>query len=189
MAGSHVTSTHDLKAPQQLAAGRLVLRRPTAADAEAIYDRYASDLEVTRFLSWPRHTAVEQTHQFIAFSDAEWERWPAGPYLIETAHGELIGGSGLAFETRYRASTGYVLARDAWGQGYATEALRLIVLTARATGLLRLYALCHAEHRASGRVLEKCGFVREGLLRSCAEFPNLHPSSLEDVLCYAMIFE
>ena len=184
-----MTSTQDLKAPEQIAAGRLVLRRPTAADAEAIYDRYASDREVTRFLSWPRHTALEQAQQFIAFSDAEWERWPAGPYLIETAGGELIGGSGLAFETRYRASTGYVLARDAWGQGYATEALRLIVLIAHSTGLRRLYALCHAEHRASGRVLEKCGFVREGLLRAFAEFPNLQAGRLEDVLCYAMILE
>jgi [ribosomal protein S5]-alanine N-acetyltransferase len=190
MAGSQaVTSTQDLKAPARIAAGRVVLRRATAVDAEAIYHRYASDPEVTRFLSWPRHTAVEQTHQFIAFSDAEWERWPAGPYLLETAHGELIGGCGLAFETRYRASTGYVLARDAWGQGYATEALRLLVLTARSTGLRRLYALCHAGHRASGRVLEKCGFAREGLLRSFAEFPNLHAGTLEDVLCYAMIFE
>jgi hypothetical protein len=46
-------------------------------------------------------------------TDAEWQRWPAGPYLIENREsGRLLGGAGLAFETSFRAATGYVLARD-----------------------------------------------------------------------------
>jgi RimJ/RimL family protein N-acetyltransferase len=53
-----------------------------SADAELIFRRYASDPEVTKFLGWPRHTSIEQTQAFLEFSDAEWEKWPAGPYLI-----------------------------------------------------------------------------------------------------------
>ena len=48
--------------------------------------------------------------------------------------------------------TGYVLAKDAWGQGYATEALRAMVNVARGIGIVSLSALCHPEHQASVHV-------------------------------------
>jgi RimJ/RimL family protein N-acetyltransferase len=56
-------------------------------------------------------------------------------------------------------------------------------------GLVRLYALCHVEHDPSRRVLEKCGFEREGVLRSHTVFPNLGRTGPADVLCYALVFE
>jgi ribosomal-protein-alanine N-acetyltransferase len=100
--------------PERMETDRLVLRRPVASDVEAIFTRYSSDLEVTRWLGWPRHTALRDASEFIQFSDLEWQRWSAGPYLIESrATGLLLGGTGLSFEVPYRASTGYVLARDA----------------------------------------------------------------------------
>ncbi len=168
---------------------RLILRRPVSEDAEALFGRYANDREVTRYLSWPRHTSVEDTRQFIAFSDREWECRPAGPYLVESKEsGLLLGSTGLAFESSQRASTGYVLAKDAWGKGYATEALRTVVEIGRAAGLVRLYAICHSENAASARVLEKCGFQREGLLRRHFEFPNLD-GGVHDVLHYGFVYE
>jgi RimJ/RimL family protein N-acetyltransferase len=163
------------------------LRPPAAGDAEAIFRRYASDPRVTRYLAWPTHRTLSDTEGFLGFCTAEWERWPAGPLLIESrADGSLLGSTGLGFETPLQASTGYVLAYDAWGLGYASEALAAIRDRAAGLGLERLYALCHPEHRASARVLEKCGFVREGTLRGFAQFPNLAPGVESDVLCYAM---
>jgi [ribosomal protein S5]-alanine N-acetyltransferase len=176
------------KAPHTLETPRLQLRRPLPTDAGAIFTRYAADPEVTRLLSWPTHRSIDDTRAFLAFGDAEWEQWPAGPYLIVSrADGRLLGSTGFAFETPLRASTGYVLARDAWGHGYAREALRALVDLAPRLGLQRLYAICHAQHAASARVLEACGFEREGLLRSCYEFPNLAPGEALDVLCYAIV--
>lgn len=175
-----------MKAPERLETRRLVLRQPRAEDAEAIFTRYASDAAVTRYLSWPRHQALEQTRAFLRLSEAEWERWPAGPYLVEAREtGRLLGGTGLAFETADRASTGYVFARDAWGSGFATEALQAMVQVATGLALARFYALCHTQHSASQRVLEKCGFSREGILRQHTHFPNLPPPQLCDVYCYA----
>jgi ribosomal-protein-alanine N-acetyltransferase len=177
-----------MKAPDRIETDRLVLRRPHAADAAAIFARYASDPDVTRFLGWPRHQSVADTDAFLGFCNAEWTRWPAGPYVIESRTGNtLLGGTGLGFETPTRASTGYVLAKDAWGQGYATETLRAMIELASRLGVQRLYALCHPQHQHSWHVLEKCGFAREGTLRGFAEFPNLEPSILADVLCYATI--
>jgi len=179
-----------MKAPERLETNRLVLRRPAASDADAIFRRYSSDPEATRYLGWPRHERIDQTRAFLQFSDAEWQRWPAGPYLIESrSSGELLGGTGLQFETPHRAATGYVLARDAWGRGYATEALTAVVSVARDAHLRRLYALCLPDHAASWRVLEKCGFTREATLRSHAEFPNLLPGKPVDVLCYSLVFD
>jgi RimJ/RimL family protein N-acetyltransferase len=179
-----------MKAPEIVETGRLVFRRPIASDLEAVFQRYASSLEVTRYVGWPRHCSLADTAAFLAFSDCEWERWPAGPYLVESrTDGLLLGSSGFAFETPYRAATGYVLATDAWGKGYATETLQAIARIAPEIGVSRLYALCHIDHRASWRVLEKCRFVREGTLRSYADFPNLEPDQPCDVYCYALVFD
>jgi len=177
-----------MKAPERHETARLLLRRPRRDDAERIFTRYASDAEVTQLLSWPRHGRIEETRAFLEWSDAEWQRWPAGPYLIELRQqAVLIGSTGLAFETHQRAATGYVLARDCWGNGYATEALQAVVAVAEQVGVRRLYALCHVEHPASARILEKGGFLREGTLRRHSEFPNLRPGEPCDVFCYARI--
>jgi [ribosomal protein S5]-alanine N-acetyltransferase len=174
-----------MKGPERFETSRLILRKPTLADAEAVFVRYASDPEVTRYLGWPRHRSVSHTEAFLTFSDAEWTRWPVGPYLIES-HSEhkLLGSTGLGFEGPSIAATGYVLARDAWGNGYATEALTAIVGIAEGVGVVRLYALCHPEHPASARVLEKCGFRLEQRLEQFAEFPNLNPGQREACLRY-----
>jgi RimJ/RimL family protein N-acetyltransferase len=166
---------------------RLVLRRPVASDARDIFERYASDPEVTRYLAWPRHTSIDHTRAFLQFSEEEWERWPVGPLLVfSRVEGTLLGGTGLAFEAPHRAATGYVLAREEWGKGYATEALAAVVELAGSVGVQRLYAICHADHRASWRVLEKCGFEREALMKRHSVFPNLLPEAA-DVLQYAQI--
>jgi [ribosomal protein S5]-alanine N-acetyltransferase len=169
---------------------RLLLRRPRPADAEAIFARYSSDPDVTRYVGWPTHKTVDDTRAFLAFSDDQWDNWPAGPYLAcSRADDHIIGSTGLMFETLRCAMTGYVFARDVWGRGYATEALAAMITVARDAGIHRLYALCHAEHRASAHVLEKCGFVLEETRHARAEFPNLRPGEPQDVLCYARILE
>ena len=178
-----------MKAPEQLTTTRLLLRKPQRADAELIFSRYASDAEVTRYLGWPRHECIEQTQSFLDYSDLEWERWPAGPYLIEDLHdGRLLGSTGFTFQAAHRAITGYVLAKDAWGFGFATEALRAMVRLADSLEIAELCAFCHPDHRASYRVLEKCGFTRQPELVRGSHFPNLAGPSRADALCYVHAF-
>jgi ribosomal-protein-alanine N-acetyltransferase len=167
-----------------LGTARLILRRPVAADAEAIFERYASDPEVTRYLAWPTHRSLADTEGFLAFNDREWARWPAGPLLVFLrSDGRLLGSTGLGFESLHEASTGFVLAREAWGQGYATEVVQVMVELAGALGVGRLKAICHHAHRASRHVLEKAGFRHEGLLPRHVVFPNLSADP-QDVCLY-----
>jgi [ribosomal protein S5]-alanine N-acetyltransferase len=175
-----------MKSTERIETERLLLRKPRAEDAEEIFRRYASDPEVTRYLSWPTHRRLEQTHAFLEWSDEDWERWPAGSYLIFERDGEqrLLGGAGIAFQTPTLAVTGYVFAKDAWGQGYATEALEAMVKLARSCGVKRLVAVCHPNHRPSARVLEKCGFLLDEERRDNFEFPNLKPKKRWNALIY-----
>ena len=169
---------------------RLVLRKPKASDAQEIFARYASDREVTRYLSWPTHRNVADTLAFLAWSDQDWDRWPAGSYLVIDRDGrQLLGGTGLSFKTPTRAITGYVFARNAWGHGYATESLQAMVDPASETAVERLEAICHIDHRPSAKVLEKCGFTREEVRREHFVFPNLAPQKKSDVFNYVRYLE
>jgi len=178
-----------MKGPRTIKTGRLLIRKPTIHDAQIIFERYAGDPEVTRYMSWATHRSVADTCAFLAWSEADWEQWPVGSYLVFAREGVLLGGTGLTFKTPVFAVTGYVLARDAWGCGYATESLEAMVELARRTGVRRLEAVCHVDHRASAHVMEKCGFVYEGVLREHTEFPNLAPGKKCDVLRYARKFD
>jgi ribosomal-protein-alanine N-acetyltransferase len=168
---------------------RLILRRPESIDALAVFENFASDNEVVKYMSWAKHTKITDAETFIRFSKTQWEKQISGTYLITIRDtGRVIGSTGISFETKFRASTGYVLSRDSWGFGYATEALTAIVKGASAYSIHRLFAYCHSEHSKSAHVLEKCGFELEGTMRRYIEFPNLTPGVASDVLLYARVF-
>ena len=152
---------------------RFAYRAPVPEDAERIFECYAGDPAVCQYVGWPRHDTVADTKAFLAFAAGEWENWPAGPFLIcERTNGELVGSTGLAFTSATEASTGYVIAPPFWGQGIASEALQTMLELSGTLGVERLSAVCHPDHRASRRVLEKAAFVLDAH-RPDTLFPNL----------------
>ena len=141
-------------------------------------------------MAWPTHRSLDDTRVFLNLSDDLWARWPkAGPYLVFARDGvTLLGSAGIVNDDSLTAQTGYILARDAWGRGYATEALRASVEAARAAGVRRLEASVHAEHHASRRVLEKGGFVPHAIRSGRpSDFPNLPPGANRDAAIYVLI--
>ena len=179
-----------MPAPRHIETDRLLFSVPAVDDAIEIFGRYASDPMVTRYLGWPTHRTVADTENFLSFAAAQWTGLGVGPYLIRLKDDEsLIGSTGLQLEADHQAMTGYVLSQNAWGHGYATEALRAMVGVAAAIDVERLYALCHPDHRASWHVLEKCGFARDLAWTRQVEFPNLAPGVLQDALCYVLMSE
>ena len=180
-----------MQAPVRVETARLVMTPPEPAEAAEILERYAGDPEVTHYLGWPTHRAVSDTEGFVSFSIAQWQREGLGPYLIRSREtGSLLGSTGLGLANvgrdgrSHRALTGYVLARDAWGRGYATEALRAMVDVARDAGIVSLSALCHPEHRASVHVLEKCDFARDLRWTKPVVFPNISDGRPQPVWCF-----
>jgi RimJ/RimL family protein N-acetyltransferase len=93
----------------------------------------------------------------------------------------VLGGVSLHHVnlTHIRGEVGYWLAPAARGRGIATDGLRLIVQWAfNVVGLARLELTCGPDNHASQRVAERCGFVREGLLRSHVSFKGGRRDSL-----------
>ena len=166
---------------------RLRLRPPTLADAEQIFARYGQDATVSRYMSWIPHRSIEDTVTFlkrIVCDNAEGRSY--GFLIFSRPSGQLLGSVGGAIE-KHRMQFGYCLARDARGQGFATEAARAFVADALKTaGLWRVQAFCDVENCASARVLEKIGLEREGTLRRYMVLPNMGDAP-RDVHCYAKI--
>lgn len=151
---------------------RLLLTRPHREHAAAIFTRYSSDPEVTRYLSFRCHQSIAEAQAFVDGSEAEWARHGYGPLLAWSREtGELVGGSGIHRRDAGYVETGYLLARDAWGRGYATEIVGAMIALARDLGIPALIAHCHVDHRVSAHVLEKCGFAVAGIVSG--HFPNL----------------
>ena len=96
-------------------------------------------------------------------------------------HNVVLGGESL-HDVRLdqgRASVGYWLAPTARGRGVATHSVRLLARWAFAElGLARLELTCGPDNQASQRVAERCGFTREGLLRSHVPFKGTRRDSV-----------
>jgi RimJ/RimL family protein N-acetyltransferase len=161
--------------PAQLLTNRLLLRPPTEADAESIFSRYAQDREVCRFLSWTPHQSVESVVTYLRRIISDNAQGASAGYLIFLRESdELLGSIGGQIQEQMRMQFGYCLARDAWGQGFATEAARAFVAAAmQQPSIWRIQAFCDLENPASARVLEKAGLTLEGIARRYMVLPNL----------------
>jgi ribosomal-protein-alanine N-acetyltransferase len=148
---------------------RLVLRDLADGDGPAVH-AYASDIGVVRHLDWGPNTA-EDTAQFLAMARAARDAVPRTAYhlaIVLRATDRLIGGCRIEIRNAASGSgdIGYVLASDAWGHGYATEATRAVLgFGFHSLALHRIWATCDVDNRASARVLERIGKEREGQLR------------------------
>jgi len=148
---------------------RLLLRDLVDSDGPAVH-AYASDTAVVRYLDWGPNT-TEDTARFLTMARAARETVPRTAYHLAIVLGSttrLIGGCRIEIRNfvSSHGDIGYVLATDAWGQGYATEATRaLVAFGFEGLALHRIWATCDVDNHASARVLEKIGMQREGHLR------------------------
>jgi RimJ/RimL family protein N-acetyltransferase len=163
-----------MKMPEQHETERLVLRRPRLKDAPAIFDGWAQDQEVTRYLTWRPHRRIEETEDFVQRCIAAWEHETRFPYMITLKEtGEVVGMIDPRIEGP-KVGIGYGAARAHWGKGYVPEAACAIIDWAfQQPSIYRVYATTDVENIASRRVLEKVGMQCEGILRKYIIHPNI----------------
>ena len=146
---------------------RLRLRPMDERDVLAHYAVF-SDPEVARYWSREPWTDIAQAEESIKSTMAACKDGSEVRFGIELlATGELIGNAGLYhfFEQNRRCDIGYALAGQHWGQGYATEALRVLIRHGfDALDLNRIEADIDPRNIGSARVLEKLGFRKEGYM-------------------------
>ncbi len=158
--------------PEMIDTARMVLRPVGMADAGAIFDGYARDPEVTRFLTWRPHRSVAETQDYVARCMAAGrERTYA---MVGREDGAVLGAFALRRDVPWRLEFGYVLARREWGRGLMSEALSAAADWALGqTAIWRIGGTCDVENLASARVMEKAGLAREGVLRRWIVHPNI----------------
>src|SRR5258706_16172279 len=104
-----------MRPPERFATARLVVRRPLAADAQALFDEYAQDKEVRRYLTWRRHRAVAETIAFLETCGDDWTHARAFPFCM-AMNGAPVGMINLR-PRAHRVQFGYVLPRRLLGTG------------------------------------------------------------------------
>lgn len=165
--------THDIETP------RLLLRRLAPADAPAMYRNWANDPTVTRFLRWEPHKDENETFALLTaweelYQNPDYYQW----CMVDKATGEVFGAISLTVSCCNEPEAaagwqargfdisqgvwepGYCIGRAWWGQGLMTEALNAVVDYWFTRTDSTWLACCHAvENPASGRVMQKAGFV------------------------------
>ncbi len=158
--------------PNAFQTARLVLRPIVPGDARPMFDEYAQDPEVTRFLTWRPHTRIEETDAYVARCMAATSSRTYA--LTERVGGKLLGAFDLRHSGPCRLGYGYVSARSSWGRGVMAEALTEVAGWALAQpGIWRMGDVCDVENLASARVMEKAGLTCEGIARRWAVHPNV----------------
>jgi RimJ/RimL family protein N-acetyltransferase len=147
---------------------------------------YAADPEVCRHMEWGPNTP-QQTSEFVdemVMAASEPDR-PSITWAV-TVGGALVGACMISVTSARhgRGEIGYVLAREHWGRGYATEAASAVLAFAwDVLGLHRVEATCRPRNIGSQRVLRKLGMQQEAVLRSHV----LIRGRREDSLLFAVV--
>ena len=144
---------------------RILLRPWREEDAVALY-RHASDPEVGPRAGWSPHKSVDESRNIIRTLFANDHTWA----IVQKESREPIGC--ICYYTPDEsnigigpndAEVGYWVARPYWNRGICTEALQLMLDHIRKTTEIKSLIGSHfIDNPASGRVMEKCGFVPTG---------------------------
>ena len=155
---------------QILETERLVLRRLTETDAEAVYGNWASDPEVTRFLTWPTHTDVEVTRHVIGswlplYAKKDYYHW--GITLKENGDVPIGTIHGLVNDDLESVQIGYCLGRAWWHQGIMSEAAKAVIdFFFDTVGANSVCSYHDPNNPHSGMVMKHCGMKYEGTRRA-----------------------
>lgn len=149
---------------------RLILRKFKIEDADIMYRNWASDDEVTKYLTWSTHKNVNETRSILAgwiekYNDPDFYNWA----IVLKEIGEPIGSLGVvkSDEKTASATVGWCMGKRWWGQRIMPEAARAVLqYLFEEVGFNRIAAQHDKENPKSGRVMQKIGMTREGTLRA-----------------------
>jgi len=147
---------------QYIETDRLILRRFELADAQAMFDNWASDDEVTKYLTWPTHADVSVTEQVLAewipqYSEDSFYNWAI---VLKERGPEPIGNiSAVRWDQAGKVPViGYCMGRRWWHQGVMSEALGAVIgFLFDQVGAERIESYHDVNNPHSGGVMRKCG--------------------------------
>ncbi|MDP4088566.1 MAG: GNAT family N-acetyltransferase [Bacillota bacterium] len=174
----------------QIETARLVLRKFDALDAQAMFDNWASDSEVTKFLVWPSHKSVEVSGSILSdwiksYSDEKFYQWAI---VLKENGNEPIGSISVVHmnEEIDMVHIGYCIGRRWWHKGITSEAFKgIIPFLIEKVGVKRIESRHDPRNPNSGKVMLKCGLQYEGTLRNA----DTNNQGICDAAMYALLSE
>ena len=168
---------------------RLCLRRFELSDAPAMYHNWASDPEVTKYLTWPTHASVDISAMIVAdwisrYSEENYYQWA----IVLKELDQPIGSIAMVNldDGAEKVEIGYCIGRTWWHQGIVSEALSAVIdFFFDEVRVNRVEAGHDPKNPNSGKVMEKCGMRYEGTQRQ-ASFNN---QGICDLSWYAILAE
>lgn len=144
---------------------RIILRPLEIEDAETAYMNWTSDPDVCKHMSWNLHQSVHETVQWLkneaenVYKDTNYT-WG----FVLKQNNSLFGSGGFCFNLEINMfELGYCIMKPYWNIGLTTEASKAMVeFAAQQLGVVRLFAKHAKENPASGKVMEKVGFIYQG---------------------------
>ena len=170
---------------------RLRLREHAPGDLLPLH-AMLSDPAATWYLPDMRKADLAETEAYLRSVMRDVEARPrlrCNLFVEDRATGEAVGSVGLHVidggDGAAHYGLGYFTRRDLWNHGYAAEAVRAALDFIFSLDACRVTASCLAENLGSRRVLEKCGFIQEGLLRR----HTFHDGQWKDCAVYGKLRE
>lgn len=170
---------------QYIETQRLILRRFELADTQAMFDNWASDDEVTKYLTWPTHTDPAVTEMILGewvpqYARDEFYNWAI---VLKENGPEPVGNISVVRWDGEVPAMGYCLGRRWWHQGIMTEALGAALnFLFDQVGVERVEAEHDTGNPHSGDVMRKCGMTFDGLREKAGQ----NNQGVCDIGCYFM---
>lgn len=168
---------------------RLILRPFSLEDAPAMYRNWASDKEVTKFLTWPTHSNIEVSSKVIQSWVSEYEKDDYYQWCMEwkETH-EAIGSISVVHMNvvTEAVEVGYCIGQQFWNMGITSEALLAIVhFFFEEVKANRIEARHDINNPNSGKAMMKCGLELEGIHRKA----DNNNTGICDVAYYGILAE
>ena len=139
---------------------RLILRPFELDDAESMFNNWASDEEVTKYLTWITHKSIEETKEILAFWVNQYEKEERINFaIVYKENNELIGGIDVVGYLEGVPVIGYNLSRKYWNKGIMTEACKRVIELLFSLNHEKIIIEAMVENIGSNRVIQKCGGV------------------------------
>ena len=155
---------------QKIETDRLILRRFMPEDYQSMYNNWASDPDVSKFLTWPTHTDAEVSRRIVTEWVNSYEKNNYYQWAI-TFKNECynpFGSISVVFtdENTLTFEIGYCIGKKYWRQGITSEALLAVIdFLFEYTDVNRIEAIHDVNNPNSGKVMKKCGMIFEGTHR------------------------
>lgn len=148
---------------------RLILRRFAMSDVDAMFNNWANDEQVTKYLVWQAHRSKSETKDIVRHWIKRYRRENFYQWAIVFKEiNEPIGSIGISLmnENIGMAHIGYCIGKSWWQQGITSEALAAVIcFLFEEMELKRIESRHDTANINSGKVMQKCGMIYEGTLR------------------------